>query len=296
MFTRIIYTIFILPITLLPFKLLYLISDFLYFMLYKVLGYRTKVVRQNLKQSFPEKSEKELREIEKGFYRHLSDLICESFKVFNISKEELFKRCVYEDLHLTEKYRDRNLCIVGPHYNNFEYAATTASGYSGRTISALFSRLSNQFFNNRITQSRSQFGLQMIPKDEAKAFFNKKHDKPIGLIFGADQSPTHSKNVIWIDFLNQETACFFGPEKYAKEHNMVVIFTRITKVKRGHYVLNFEVVTDDPNSLPHGEITERHNRILEREIRKDPQYWLWTHKRWKRERKADEKVMPSSIA
>ncbi|KXX67388.1 hypothetical protein AVL50_27210 [Flammeovirga sp. SJP92] len=273
-----------------------MVSDFLYFIIYKVLKYRTSVVRKNLKNSFPDKSKEELKHIESEFYKHLCDIICESFKVFNISREDMFERCVYNDLDLIDKYKDRNLCIIGTHYNNYEYAATTATGSTGRQVSCLFSRLSNEFFNKRITESRSQFGLQMIQKDHAKEYFGKKSDEPFCLIFGADQSPTFSKNVIWMEFLNQETACFFGPEKYAKEHDMVVIFTKINRVKRGYYELNFELVTDTPLLEPHGEITERHNRLLEKEIMKKPQFWLWTHKRWKRERKPDEVVMKTTYA
>ncbi|WP_044210925.1 lysophospholipid acyltransferase family protein [Flammeovirga sp. OC4] len=296
MLTKLLYTIFILPITLLPFRVLYVFSDVLYFILYKILRYRTSVVRENLKNSFPDKSIEELKHIESEFYKHLCDIICESFKVFNIKKDEIFERCVYKDLDLLEKYKDRNLCIVGGHYNNYEYAATTSTGWVGRQVSCLFSKLSNPFFNSRITKSRSQFGLQMIQKDFAKEFINKKHDEPFSLIFGADQSPTFSKNVIWTHFLNQETACFFGPEKYAKENDMVVIYTRITKPKRGYYVVNFEVVTENPLLEPHGEITVKHNRILEKDIINNPQYWLWTHKRWKRDRKPEEEIITSSVA
>ncbi|NME70959.1 lysophospholipid acyltransferase family protein [Flammeovirga aprica] len=294
--TKLIYNIFILPITLLPFRLLYIFSDVLYFIFYKLLRYRTSVVSENLRNSFPEKSKAELKHIESEFYKHLCDIICESFKVFNIKREEIFERCVYEDLDLIEKYKDRNICIVGGHYNNYEYAATTATGWAGREVSCLFSKLSNEFFNNRIAESRSQFGLQMIQKDYAKEFFSKKHEKPFGLIFGADQSPTYSKNVIWMNFLNQETACFFGPEKYAKENDMVVIYTRITKTKRGYYKVNFELVTDKPLLEPHGEITVKHNRILEKDIIKNPQYWLWTHKRWKRTRRPEEVIMETTYA
>ncbi|MBB6462839.1 lysophospholipid acyltransferase family protein [Flammeovirga kamogawensis] len=294
MLTKLFYRVFIYPITILPFSILYKISDFLYLILYKLIGYRVKTVRSNLKGSFPNKSNEELREIEQEFYKHLCDLIIESFKVFNIKEEELLERCVYKDLDLLNKYKDRNLCIIGPHYNNFEYAATTATVSVGRTISCLFSKLSNDFFNQKITASRSQFGLNMIQKDFAADYFSKEHKEPFGLIFGADQSPTYSKNVIWIEFLNRETACFYGPEKYSKEHDMVVIFTKITKVKRGYYELNFELVTDTPSKEPHGFITERHNRILESEILKKPQYWLWAHKRWKRKKQENEEIIPSS--
>ncbi|WP_281615603.1 hypothetical protein [Flammeovirga sp. SubArs3] len=292
--TKILYGLFIWPITILPFSVLYKISDFLYFVLYKLIGYRTTVVRTNLNNSFPEKSDEEIKEIESKFYRHLCDLICESFKMFNISEKELLERCVYDDMDLINKYKDRNLCIIGHHYNNFEYAATSATASVGRQISCLFSKLSNEFFNEKITTSRSQFGMNMIQKDYAKSFFESKHEKPIGLIFGADQSPTYSKKVIWTNFLNQETACFFGPEKYAKENDMVVIFTKITKVKRGYYRLNFELVTDQPLQEEHGFITEKHTRMLEKEIKKRPEYWLWTHKRWKRTREKHEEFVPAT--
>ncbi|MBB3700884.1 lysophospholipid acyltransferase family protein [Flammeovirga yaeyamensis] len=295
MITKIIYGIFIKPITLLPFSILFKISDFLYFVLYRILKYRTSVVRTNLKNSFPEKSHDEIIEIEKEFYVHLCDLIVESFKVYSIKEDEFFQHIEYDDNGLIDKYKDRNLCVIGTHFNNFEFAATSATKAVGREVHALFSKLSNDFFNKRMKESRSQFGTVFIEKNEAKEFFSEKHEKPFAVIFGADQSPTYSKNVIWTDFLNQETACFFGPEKYAKEHNMVVIFTKTIKVKRGYYKLTFDVVTEDPLNEPHGAITERHNRFLEKVIQENPPYWLWTHKRWKRKRNENEEVLPASF-
>ncbi|OHX68398.1 hypothetical protein NH26_00995 [Flammeovirga pacifica] len=295
MITKILYTLFIKPITLLPFKILYLFSDFLYLVLYRLLGYRVSVVRSNLKNSFPEKTDKEIKDIEKKFYAHLCDLIVESFKVYSITEKEFFEHIEYDDNGLIDKYKDRHICVIGTHFNNFEFAATSATRAVGRTVHALYSKLSNDFFNTKMKESRSQFGTEFIEKHDAKAFFAEKHDNPIAVIFGADQSPTYSKNVIWTEFLNQETACFFGPEKFAKELDMVVIFTKTIKVKRGYYKLTFDVVTEDPLNEEHGAITERHNRYLEKVIQENPQYWLWTHKRWKRKRNEDEVVLPPSF-
>ncbi|AZQ61626.1 acetyltransferase [Flammeovirga pectinis] len=293
--TKILYLLFIKPISLLPFRALYILSDFLYLILYKVIGYRTKVVRQNLTSSFTDLSKEEIKDIESKFYHHLCDIICESLKVFNVKEEDLFERCVYNDLDLINKYKDRNLCILGGHYNNWEYAGTVSSKYANREIGALYTKLSNQFFNSRITRSRERFGLKMIDKNLAKEYFNSENNKPIGIIFGADQSPTYSKNVVWADFLGQDTALYFGPEKYSRENDMVVIYTQIIKKKRGFYECNFKLISDDVSKTEHGEILEKYTRLLEKDIKNEPQYWLWTHKRWKREKKEGEELLKSTV-
>lgn len=153
---------------------------------------------------------------------------------------------------------------------------------------ALYSKLSNAFFNEKMKSSRGRFGLRMVTTKDSFAYFKEEADKPRMTIFGADQSPTYSKNVHWTTFLSQDTAVALGTERFAKKYDLPVVYGAINKEKRGHYSLKISVLTENPKETSDGEITELHTKKLEEQILAQPEYWLWTHKRWKRERKNDE--------
>lgn len=277
------YYLFIIPVSLLPFRVLYVVSDFLYIVLYKVFGYRTKVVQMNLRNSFPEKSTEELNRIEKQFYHHLCDVIVETFKSFTISNKEVLKRMVCLNPELADQFYDqgRSILLAGGHYNNWEWIATSLDQQIKHTAAALYTPLSNKFFEKRMRRTRGKFGLQMIPIKNVNAFFEESKTELTATVFGIDQSPRNPTRCHWMHFLNQETGVMFGVEKFAKEFNYPVIFCNIDKVKRGYYTFRFSVLTDEPQTLPSGEIIETATKLLEKQIRALPQYWLWTHKRWK---------------
>ena len=285
MITKIFYSLLILPISLLPYPILYLISDFLFLMMYRLISYRKKVVFTNLKNSFPKKSDQELNIIMAEFYRHLCDIIMESMKGFTISEKQLRKRLVIKNPEFSNYFADKgqSIIFVGGHYNNWEICAQAFSMYSNHECIGIYKPLSNKFINDKIYTSRSKYGLNLVSMKQTKKSFEDS-GKPKAIVFGSDQNPSNPNRAHWVNFLHQDTAVLFGVEKYAKEYNWPVVFVSISKVKRGHYQVEYSLITDKPTEQPHGKITEDFTKILEQDIINQPQYWLWSHKRWKHKR------------
>ena len=288
--SKLLFYLVILPISKLPFGVLYLISDFLYLVLYKVIGYRTKVVRANLENSFADKSGAEIKELEAKFYSHLCDLVVESLKAFSISLEDAKRRMKDRNIEIVNQYhkQGRQVVLVGGHYGNWELFAITIGATTEHETIALYTPLKNEFINEKITESRSKYGLGMLSIKEIKSKLTDINSGLYAIIFGADQSPRKTQRVYWMKFLNQETGVQFGTEKFAKEFNAVVIFTNIYKVKRGYYELQYDVITEQPNEEELGYISKTHTQMLEKVIQAQPEYWLWSHKRWKHRRPEGE--------
>lgn len=283
-FSFLIYYFFLIPLSLLPYRALYLLSDFIYFVLYVIFKYRRTIVRKNITNSFPEYSESRITEIEKKFYSHFCDIIVESIKLFTISEKQLSKRLIYKNREEIEEFYRKNKSVVlcGGHYNNWEMFGTIIQQYIQHKVIGIYAPLNNSFFNSKFIESRSKFGLSLLSMKKVKEGFEENKKLITATVFATDQSPTYSKNVHWTMFLNQPTAVFTGAEFYAKAYNYPVIFGYITKVKRGYYELSSELICENPNSTKDGEITELHTRMLEKQILENPQFWLWTHNRWKR--------------
>lgn len=284
--SRILYYLVILPISYLPFFLLYRLSDFAFFMMYRVIGYRKKVVMMNIKNSFPNKSDKEHNLIAKQFYKHFCDLVLESIKGFTISKKQLNKRFkMHRDELISDLYqKGKDVVFVGGHYNNWEILALGIAMQMEYTIVGVYKPLSDKYINNKMKKSRERFGMILAPMKLVKRYMEKDYGNPKGVIFAIDQSPHNKNKAYWTEFLNQDTAMFYGAEKYAKEYNLPVVYTVINKVKRGHYEATSRLVTEEPNTMEYGEIIKTANQFLEEDIRKAPEYWLWTHRRWKHKR------------
>jgi len=285
MITKIFYYILILPVSLLPYPLLYLISDIVYFVMYRIIGYRKEVVFTNLKNSFPDKSQKELKQIMSGFYKHLCDLIMESVKGFTISEKQLRKRLVIKNPEFSNYFADKgqSIIFVGGHYNNWEICAQAFAMYSNHKCIGIYKPLSNAFINDKIYTSRSKYGMNLVSMKQTKKSFEEGSETK-AIVFGSDQNPANPKRAHWVQFLNQDTGVLFGVEKYAKEYDWPVVFVSISKVKRGHYEVEYSLITDKPNEEPHGKVTEDFTKRLEQDIINQPQYWLWSHKRWKHKR------------
>lgn len=277
------YYLVIIPISLLPFPLLYGLSDFLYILFYYVLGYRKKVIMGNIKRSFPEKTEAEQVAIGKKFYRHFCDLILESLKAFTISQRQVAKRVICKNPEVIDKYynQGRSVIIAGGHYNNWELFAVGVDQAIKHKAIGIYKPLSNKFFDEKMRNTRSKYGLRMISTKAVKEEFDKDLNSLTATVFATDQSPSNPNNCYWMKFLNQDTGVLFGTEKYAKEYNYPVVYGRINKEKRGHYSFEFFDVTDAPRETEYGEITEKVTHMLEKDIRDIPQYWLWSHRRWK---------------
>lgn len=289
------YYFIIIPISLLPFPLLYGLSDFLFIIFYHLLGYRKKVVIGNIQRSFPDLTHPQQQAIARKFYRHFCDLILESLKTFTISEKEVSKRVVCKNPELIDKYyhQKKSVVIAGGHYNNWELFAVAVDQLIKHKAIGIYKPLSNGYFDNKMRKTRSKYGLYMISTKVVKQIFEEERKNLTATIFAIDQSPSNPKNAYWMKFLNQDTAVLFGTEKYAKEYNYPVLYGRINKEGRGHYSFEFFEVSDHPASTSYGEITEKITHLLEQDILHLPQYWLWSHRRWKHKRPIEEKVLSS---
>lgn len=278
----------LIPISRLPFRVLYLISDVIYFILYRGVGYRKRVVMKNIASAFPDKSQEEHLLIMQAFYRHLCDLMVENIKVFTISEKELNRHFKFINPEFIDRYYDqgRSVIMALGHINNWELAAVSIAKSIKHQPIALYRPFSNKFFDAKMRESRSRYGLKMIPTRQTWEEFEKGEGLR-AIIFAFDQSPVNPKKCYWGTFLNQDTAMNFGVEKYSKAYNFPVIYGRINKLKRGHYQYEFTEVVEAPQS-EYGYITQRVNNLLEQDILKAPQYWLWSHKRWKNKRPIEQ--------
>lgn len=284
--SRLLYWLVIKPISLLPYPILYGFSNFFFVVLYYLVGYRKKVVNDNLRQSFPEKSTTEIAQIQKKFYRHFCDLVVESLKNFSIREEEADRRMVQHGVEIFDELhrKGKSVILAGGHYCNWELWAVASAGYFKHDLIAIYKRLSNTYFDGKMRTSRGRFGLKMIATREYGQYMTD-HNKDLTVsVFAIDQSPTDPKKCTWVTFMGRETAAHFGAEKYAHQYDFPVVYGHIYKVRRGYYETRYELVTDQVREMAQGELTQKLHNILEEDIRKAPEYWLWSHKRWKHKR------------
>ncbi|MEI8280142.1 MAG: lysophospholipid acyltransferase family protein [Bacteroidota bacterium] len=279
---------FIYLISILPFRLLYLISDWLYFLLFYCISYRKDVVMQNLRNSFPEKTEADLKIICKKFYHHLCDMTLETFKTLTIDKDTMLKRCTFdpESLALLEGLaaKDQNVILVMGHYGNWEWAGNTFSLLCTHRLYVIYHPLANKHFDKLLHDMRTRFGTKLIPmKETYRVMLDNNKMELSTTAFIADQAPSPN-NAYWTTFLNQDTPVFKGTEIIATKINYPIVYSRVEKLKRGHYTLYVEMLCENPSSTKEGEISELHTRKLEKDIIAAPETWLWSHKRWKHKR------------
>jgi KDO2-lipid IV(A) lauroyltransferase len=276
---------FIYLISSLPYKALYAFSDFLYLIVFHVFGYRRKVVEDNLRKSFPEKSPEEIIKISKRYYHYLCDLILETFKKFTITEKESKERCILHNTELFKRLKDENRSVIllMGHYGNWEMAGSSFSLAHVHQLYVIYKPLANEYFENLMCKSRTKYGTKLIKMENTlKDILNNKNNCA-AYAFIADQTPSN-QNAYWTNFLNQDTAMFTGAEKLAKKLNFPVVFINIVRVKRGYYEIFPEMLCEDPKSSKENEIIELFVRKLEKEIIKMPETWLWSHRRWKQKR------------
>lgn len=284
MLSWIAYHLLIYPASLLPLPVMYLFTDFFYLLLISVIPYRRKVVRENLSRSFPDKSAKELRKIERQFYRHLTNLLAEGAKNLSISEKELKRRFNVRNPEIMKELYDegKNVILVSGHFNNWEWLITAQNLLFPHQAVGIGMPLSNGFWDRKLNNRRSRFGMKVIHSKIVHDFYSK-NDQLVANLVLADQSPGDSNKCYWMNFLNQDTGIVFGPELLANEYNQAVVYFTIHKVKRGYYEMELKEITREPRSLDWGLITETHTKWLENAINRSPSQWIWSHKRWKRE-------------
>ncbi len=271
-------------ITLLPLKALYVFSDLLFILLYYFPSYRRKIVADNLKNSFPEKSDEERFLIEKKFYRHLADLFVETLKLTHLSNKELTERITISNPSLLEDLYNsgRDLAVVHSHYNNWEWLECLPL-YTKYKIVSIYKPLQSKLFNNFLNGLRSGNGMELSPMNLIVREIVENRRKNVRTLYGfiADQTPAKPDIRYRTTFLNQDTPVFLGIEKIAVKYDMAVVFFNVQKIKRGYYNLSVELLFEQTRGVPEHLITDTHVKRLEALIREKPEYWIWTHRRWK---------------
>ncbi|MES2616910.1 MAG: lysophospholipid acyltransferase family protein [Bacteroidota bacterium] len=269
-------------LSILPMAVLYVIADGFYLLLYKTFGYRKKVVKDNLKQSFPEKSESELLAIEKKFYHYLSDLIVETVKGFSIGKKEVTKRMQFINRQVLDELvvNNQSAIMVMGHYGNWEWLCRASQMLADNQMIVAYKPLSNSLFNDLMQKARTKFGVMSVPMMQLPRVL-KEQKKPYLLILLADQSPSDRNGNIWVPFLNRETAVMPGIEKLALKYKLPVYYNTIRLLKRGYYTCEFKLLCRENENTNEGDITKLHTMALEKNIIEKPELWLWSHKRWK---------------
>lgn len=275
-------------ISILPFRLLYLFSDFIYIIIYKIFGYRKKIVRENLKKGLPHLSDEERLIIEKKSYHHLCDIFLEMIKTMTISKKEMSKRYVFTNLdtYLELEKKGKSIALLCAHYASYEWAISMNHHINFEGF-GIYKQISNKYFDKLVRDIRSKFKAHLITTRETrKTIEQNKNNGILGVYgFASDQIPSGKNALYWNSFLGIETPIHYGAEALAKQFDMNVIFLKGKKVKRGYYEATFEVLSENVREIPDYQISEQFMRKVEQQIIEAPEYYLWTHKRWKKRKK-----------
>lgn len=271
-------------ISILPFPVFYLVSDGVCFLTYRVIGYRKKTVRENLALALPHLSETERRNIEKKFYSHLCDMFLEMIKTLSISQKEIEKRFTFSnlDVYLELEKKNKSVAVLCAHYASYEWVISM-NYYIHHRGYGIYKKIANPYFDKLVKKIRSKFKAELITTKETIATIaNNYTNGELSLYgFASDQSPKKNAAYHWAPFMGHEVPVHTGAEMLAKRFDMNVIFLRTKKIKRGYYEASFEVLSDDVKAVPNYEITDRFLQLVEQQILEAPEYYLWTHKRWK---------------
>jgi len=279
------FFLFIYFFKILPFRILYLFSDFIYFILYVLLSYRKKVVNLNLRKCFPDLDENEIKVLREKFYRIFCDLLLETIKGLTMSKTQLLGRFRAINSHIAGKYFEQNkdVIIVLGHFANWEWAVATLVEEFKHQPAVLYKPISNPLINGYIRNKRARFGIDLVSIHQTHEYFNKAKPKPVAYYMIADQYSSNKSKQLKVNFFNSKTGFLHGPEKYSRLLNIPVLYIEIQKVKRGFYTIELIELCEHPKNLKDSELTQIYATQLEKSIIKQPENWIWTHKRWKKE-------------
>lgn len=271
-------------ITLLPIWILYIVSDFFYIITYYLVRYRRKVVSANLKNSFPEKNQKELNRIERKFFRYLTDYFFESVYMMNMSIQECIRRYKFVNPEILDNYfqKGQDVIIGTAHYGNWEWAFSSAEIIPYKCL-GVYRPLSNKLFDKFFLYLRSKYGGHPIKvKDTLRTLINaRKNNERFSLYLVGDQRPIKEDLSFWTPFLNQDSPVITGIDRLSRKFDTPVFFMRIKRIRRGYYSALFELITQKPNEEKELDIAEKFIRKVEETIKDQPEYWLWSHKRWR---------------
>lgn len=267
----------------LPLGVLYALSDGLYFLLLHVVRYRRRVVQENLRLSFPEKSLADIERITRGFYRNFTDLLVETLKMPALPPDELRRRVRFTNADLVKERLRAGQVVIGmaSHSSNWEWIPS-ASVLNDMPADSVYKLLTSPFFENLMRSVRATHGAVPVPMNTLPRRMVAQKDRPRIIALVADQVPDVPEHAYWTDFLHRDTPFYPGSERLARSRNLPVFYTELVRVKRGHYEVTFTLIGEPPyTNLPEGAILERYRDRLEATIRQHPSDWLWSHKRWK---------------
>ena len=274
----------LLIISILPFRILYILSDIICFIVYRVIGYRKKVVRSNLALALPHLSDQERLVIEKKSYKHLCDMFLEMIKTMSISKKEMEKRFTYKNL---EEYRNlekegKSIALMLAHYASYEWVVSMNSKVSFKGY-GIYKKVNNKYFDRLVRRIRSKFDAELISIDKTSEVIAKNYANNVKSTYGfaSDQSPQLRGINHWHKFMGIEVPVYVGGELLSKKFNMNMMFLKVSKVKRGYYEAEFELLSNDVKSVPNFELMNTFLGKVEQQILEAPEYYLWTHRRWK---------------
>jgi Kdo2-lipid IVA lauroyltransferase/acyltransferase len=270
-------------LSIVPFKLLYALSNVCSLILQYVIKYRFKTIRENLRQSFPIKSNRRIRQITRQYYKYLCDVSLESIKGYSTSTAKLLKRYHCVNPELTNHYFDKgqSIIIALSHYGNWEWGTQVASSVFKHDVATFYKPMSNKYIDEYMQNLRMLRGMELLSIYETHRITQKSGEKPKAYFMVSDQSPGNPKKAHWMKFLNQDTACMRGIESYARIFNLPVIYLDIQRQSRGYYTVEMQEICNTPSDIPLGGITEAYMKKLEKIIEKKTEYWLWSHRRWK---------------
>lgn len=271
-------------LSLFPIKFVFFLSEILTIIVYHIIGYRRKVVRENLRKSFPEKSEREIEHISRKYYRHLSIMVVENIFLRFVSKRKMAKRIKFENIQLLDEYykQRKNIIIMLGHFGNWEYGASI-SRFCSYKSAAVYKKLTSPVFDKIYYDIRNHLGsdpIEMAESFRKVSALNNSPD-PFALLMVADQSPMQSDSQHWLKFLNQDTGVFLGSEKLAKRFDFSVFYLHLQRTSKGSYKGILKLITDAPKETKANHITEKYFKYLEESIKENPRNWLWSHRRWK---------------
>ncbi|MCH2234302.1 MAG: lysophospholipid acyltransferase family protein [Crocinitomicaceae bacterium] len=281
---RFFYYVLAIPFSRLPMGVLYFFGSIFYFFLCNITPYRKKVIDANLKSSFPDKSDQEIKALRKSFYRYFSNLFVESLKLLTIKEKNLLERIKVNNPEVLEHLYQKNkgVVLISSHLNNWEYLILAQDLLFNYQAFGIGMPLTNKFWNQKLNERRERFGMIVTNAGNYKEKLAMNQRGPSATLVLNDQSPGKEENCYWTNFLNQETAFFFGAEVMANQLDHAVVYAELERVKRGYYQLELTVITDDPHKEEYGFITSKYVELLEKGILKQPEVWLWSHKRWKK--------------
>jgi KDO2-lipid IV(A) lauroyltransferase len=274
-------------VSILPFPIFYALSDVIYFFIYHIIGYRKKTVRNNLALALPQLSAAERRVIEKKFYQHFCDMFLEMAKTMTISEEEINKRFVITNPELVTEYeqKGKSIMLLASHYASWEWLLALNKKLSFQGV-GVYKKLANKYFDKLVIDIRSKYNTKLVVTRETIPLIANNQRKGILSMYGmaSDQSPKNDRIIHWGNFMGIDVPVHTGAEVLAKKYDLTVLFAKVEKVKRGYYQATLIPLTDDPKSIPNFEITNMFIKEVEKQIHEAPEYYFWTHKRWKHSR------------